>query len=179
MWVQQCTTPRSSQNASQNIYRSLRNWWKKNHWSKPEKINRLWYEPSVPISWSTSLCNNLIPPTVFISYCFCSTKITKMKNYIFMSVCILCMYVCICGHISRCEKGGRKKRKNKKINNKKSVNLCVYQFVYSWALLTGKVSGITSPPGPLPDLRLQESYKSSAEAANCTLAVLNSFSNHQ
>lgn len=92
-----------------------------------------------------------------------------------MSVCILCMCVCICGHISRHEKEGRKKRGKKK----KRANLSVYQFVYSSALLTGKVSGITSPPGPLPDLRLQESYKSSAEAANCTLAVLNSISNHQ
>lgn len=48
-----------------------------------------------------------------------------------MRVCILCMCVCICGHTSRDEKGGRKKKKEKRENNKKTVDLCVYQFVYS------------------------------------------------
>lgn len=113
----------------------------KNYWSKIEEINRLWYEPSIPISWSISLCNNCTTKSLLLSLLdigfVLKKKIAKMKKHIFMSVCILHMCVCICGHASRYKNGGRGEERGRK---KRRVWRCVFiPFVYSWALLTCKV----------------------------------------
>lgn len=56
-----------------------------------------------------------------------------MENYIFMSVCVCvyyaCLYVFVDIYLGMKKEGEKKERK--KENTKKSVNLCVYQFVYS------------------------------------------------